>query len=59
MTPTQRQLKQRLQPGDITAIVAALLSVLVYLITREDVFKTLCLAQICYLAGRQSKSGKV
>jgi hypothetical protein len=37
------------------AIVAVGFSVVVYLITREDVFKVLCLTQIGYLAGRQSK----
>lgn len=55
MTRTERQLAKHIQPMDVTCIIAVVLTVVVYLVTREDSFKMLCVAQLTFLAGRQTK----
>ena len=49
------RLQKHFQPGDIMCVIAVALTVAVYLVTREEAFKMLCVAQLTFLAGRQSK----
>lgn len=51
------KLERHLQPADVLCVIAVVLTVVVYLVTREDAFKMLCVAQLTFLAGRQSKVG--
>lgn len=51
------RLQKHLQPADVTCVIAVVLMVVVYLATREESFKMLCVAQLTFLAGRQSKAG--
>lgn len=46
-------LQKHMQPSDIIGILAVVITIALYLVTREDVFKQLCVVQLAYLAGVQ------